>query len=182
VANSGIIAERYATAIFELADQAKALDSVANDLNGLAKMLTDSNDFSHLIYSALPTRAEQLKAVAAIAAKAQLSDTTTRFLGVLASNRRLNILSEVTAAYKVKLAKARNEKTAEVTSAAPLQMAQVEALKAKLQETLGGKVQLDLKIDPEILGGLVVKVGSQLIDSSVKGKLDRLEILMKGTV
>ena len=182
VANSGIIAERYATAIFELANDAKALDSIANDLNDLGRMLTDSGDLSHFIYSALPSRTEQLKAVASIAAQAQLQDITTRFLGVLAENRRLNILPEVTAAYKMRLAKLRDEKTAEVTSAQPLAMAQVEALKSKLQQTLGGKVHLDLKIDPEILGGLIVKVGSKLIDSSVKGKLDRLEILMKGTV
>lgn len=179
---NSVISERYAKALGELAAAGKAEDSVLADLVSLENMLKASNELSDLIYSPLAGRPAQHKAVAALAEKARLSDLTRRFLGVLAENRRLAALPDVALAYKERLAAKRGEKTAEVTSAQPLSAKQTEDLRQKLQSSLGGKINLDLKVDPAILGGLIVKTGSKLMDASVKGKLDRLEVIMKGSV
>ena len=180
MSNAGLIADRYAKALFDLAVEQGQLDAVAADGKALTEALAHSPDLHTLIYSPIPTRAEQTAFVAKLAEKAEFSAITRNLLGVLAKNRRLNVLPDVLAAFAARLATSRGEKTAEVTSAHPLHMGQVEALKAKLQKQLGGKVTLDLKINPEILGGLIVKIGSRMIDSSVRGKLDRLELVMKG--
>lgn len=183
MAKTGNVAQRYATALFALAGEKGLYDAVAADLRILTDAIDASSDLRTLIYSPVFTRAEQTAAVAKLAGKAELTDITKKFLGVLATNRRLAALADVAHIYKVKLAEQRGEHTAEVTSASALRPGQLESLREKLTAKLGGRVTLDLKVDPEIIGGLVVKVGSRMIDSSIRSKLERIGYRMKeGTV
>ncbi|RVT94415.1 F0F1 ATP synthase subunit delta [Sphingomonas crocodyli] len=171
---------RYATALFELARDEKAIDAVSKSLAGLKAALTESDDFRRLTTSPLVGREEAVKAVAAVAASLKLDSVTTKFLGVLAQNRRLSQLGPVIRAFAQLAARHRGETTAEVTSAHPLEADQVEALKAKLKSQLGRDVAVDLTVDPAILGGLIVKIGSKQIDGSIRTKLNTLAIAMKG--
>jgi F-type H+-transporting ATPase subunit delta len=174
------LSERYAKALFELADEAKALDQVAADLRQLRGFLDDSADFRRLVRSPVVSRLEQGKAVAAIAEQAGFSAITRNFLGVVARNRRLFILPGVIAGYLSELAHRRGEVTAEVTAARALTPAQAEAVNEQLRKAVGSKVAVDLRIDPSLIGGLVVKVGSRMVDASLKSKLARLQLAMKG--
>lgn len=182
MAKSGNVPERYATALFSLAGDKGLYDAVAADLSVLTSLLEQSADLRALVNSPVLARAEQAKGIAAIAAKAGLTDLTKRFVGTLASARRLAVLPEIAALYKAKLAAQRGEHTAQVTSAVALRPGQLEALREKITAKLGGRVTLDLKVDPEILGGLIVKIGSRMIDSSIKSRLERIGFAMKGTV
>ena len=177
---TGLIAERYASALYELADDAKALDQVAADLRALKAMMGSSQDFVRLIRSPVLGRADQAKAVTALAEKAGFHDLTRKFLGTLASNRRLFTLASVTEAFLAELARRRGETTADVTSAIALTPAQTAALEQSLRSVLGAKVSVDLKVDPSLIGGLVVRVGSRMIDTSLATKLRRLRLAMKG--
>ena len=179
IAVSGL-AERYAKALFELADEKKTLDEVANDLRQLRGLLDESADFRRLIRSPVLTRVEQGKAVAAVAEKAGFSAITRNFLGVAARNRRLFLVPGVIVAFLHELATRRGEVTAEVTAARPLSAAQTEAVNEQLRKAVGRKVAVDLRIDPSLIGGLVVKVGSRMVDASLKSKLARLQFAMKG--
>lgn len=181
-AKKGNVAQRYATALFALAGDKGLYDAVAADLRILTDALDSSSDLRTLVHSPILSRADQIAAIGKLAAKAELTDISKKFLGVLATNRRLAELPEVATIYKVMLAAQRGEHTAEVTSAAALRPGQLESLREKLTAKLGGRVTLDLKIDPEILGGLVVKIGSRMIDSSIRSKLERIGYRMKGTV
>lgn len=174
------LAGRYATALFDLARESKAIDSVGKSLAGLEAALAGSADFAALTSSPLLSRTAAAKAVAAVAKSMKLDGLTTRFLGVLAQNRRLGQLGPVIGSYKVLAAAHRGEATAEVTSAHPLDAAQVAALKKQLRTKVGRDVAVDLKVDPAILGGLVVKIGSQMIDSSIRTRLNTLANAMKG--
>jgi len=184
VENSGGIqaslSGRYATALFGLARDEQAIESVSASLQTLKSALADSDDFRRLTTSPLVTRAEAMKAVAAAAPGLGLDPITTKFLGVLAQNRRLSQLGAVIRAYGQLAASHRGETTAEVTSAHPLSNSQVEALKAQLKTQLARDVAVDLTVDPSILGGLIVKIGSRQIDSAIRSKLNSLAIAMKG--
>lgn len=177
---AGAIAERYAAALFELAEQQAALDKVAEDLKTLRAMVTDSADLRRLLRSPVIGRAEQQKAMAALAAKAGLSELTHRFVGVVAGNRRLFVLPAMIEAFLARLAGRRGEVKASVMVAAPLDEKQLGALDATLRKALGGNIALDVSVDPSLLGGLVVRVGSRMIDSSLKTKLQQLQLAMKG--
>jgi len=174
------LSERYAKALFELADEAKALDRVAADLRQLRGFLDESADFRRLVRSPVVSRLEQGKAVTAIAEQAGFAAITRNFLGVVARNRRLFILPGVIAGYLAELAHRRGEVTAEVTAARALTPAQAEAVNEQLRKAVGSKVSVDLRIDPSLIGGLVVKVGSRMVDASLKSKLARLQLAMKG--
>jgi len=174
------LSERYAKALFELADDRKALDEVAGDLRALRTLMGESADFRRLIRSPVLSRAEQAKAVAAIAEKAGFSQLTRNFLGVVARNRRLFVLPGVISGYLSVLAVRRGEVTAEVTAAKPLTPAQAEAVNEQLRKAVGSKVAVDLRVDPSLIGGLIVKVGSRMVDASIKSKLSRLQLAMKG--
>lgn len=176
----GAIAERYATALFELAEEQGTLDPVAADLKKVDALILESEDFRRLLKSPILSRTEQQKAVLAVAEKAGLSPLTAHFLGLLARNRRLFVTSEVIRAYLSRLAGRRGEVTAEVVSAIPLSKEQAEAVTASLTKYVGGRVSLDARVDPGILGGLVVKVGSRMVDNSLKTKLQHLKLAMKG--
>ncbi len=174
------IAARYATALYDLADEAKALDAVADDLRGIAAMIRESEDLRRLIRSPLFRRQEQVRAIAALMEKAGVSDLTRRFVGVVAENRRLFALPAIVDAYLRTLAARRGEVAVEVTSAQPLTEEQVQALVAALKRRVGDKIGVELKVDPSLIGGLVVRVGSRMIDSSLRTKLQRLQLAMKG--
>jgi len=180
VTETGSLAQRYAAALFELADAKHQLDAVAADLGGLAKVVDDSADFRRLINSPVLSRADQGKAVAAIAEKAGLNALTAKFLGLLAKNRRLFALPAIIGAFKKILATRRGEMTAEVWSARPLSAAQESALADAIKRAHGAKVTMEVRQDPSLIGGLVVKVGSRMIDSSIRTKLQKLQLAMKG--
>ena len=171
---------RYATALFELARDAKQLEAVSASLETLKAALAESDDLRRLIASPLVTRDEAVKAVAALAGSLKLDPTTAKFLGVLASNRRLGQLSAAIRAFATLAAQYRGEITAQVTTAHPLEADQIEALKAKLKAEYERDVALELSVDPAILGGLVVKVGSRQVDGSIRTKLNSLANAMKG--
>ena len=174
------LAGRYATALFELARDARAIDAVEASLSSVRRALSESGDFRALTTSPLIARGAAVKAVTAVAGHLKLDGTTRSFLGVLAENRRLSQLPAIIRAFRALAAHHRGETTAEVTSAFALSPDQVDALKAQLRTRLGRDVSVDLSVDPSLLGGLVVKIGSQLIDSSIRTRLNSLAHAMKG--
>ena len=176
----GDLAGRYASALLDLADERKALDEVAADLKALRASIDESADLRRLLTSPIYSRTQQSKAIAAILEKAGIGELTKRFVLVVADNHRLFALPAMIEGYLAELARRRGEITAEVTSARSLSDAQQAALLDSLRATVGSKVQLDLKVDPALIGGLVVKVGSRMIDSSLRSKLQRLQLAMKG--
>lgn len=181
VSTSGAgVAGRYATALYELADSEHALDAVAQDFNCLRSLLAESAEFGRFITSPVLTRVEQGKAVAAIADRAELNPLTRRFLGVLAQNRRLTALGNIISTFLAELAARRGEVVAEVSSAEPLSSGQLAQVTDTLRTALGGKVAVQSRVDPDLLGGLVVRIGSRMIDASLRTKLQRLGIAMKG--
>lgn len=175
------IAERYALALYELADERKVLDDVAGDLRTLKTLLAESEDLQRVIRSPVLSRADQGEAIAAILERAKAHELTRNFAALVAANRRLFALPRMIEAYLNELAARRGEVTAEVTAATKLSGAQEKSLAETLKKLVGAKVSVDLKIDPDLLGGLVVKLGSKLFDASLRTKLRRLELAMKGT-
>ncbi|RIA43718.1 ATP synthase F1 subcomplex delta subunit [Hephaestia caeni] len=174
------LAGRYATALFALARDARTIDKVESSLAAISAALAESPDFKALTTSPLVSRADAGKAVAAAAKAMKLDGTTANFLGVLAANRRLAQLPAIIRAFRTLAAHHRGETTAEVASAHPLSAAQVDALKAALRQRLGRDVAVDLSVDPALLGGLKVRIGSQMIDSSIRTRLNSLAYAMKG--
>lgn len=177
---TGGLAGRYAAALFDLADSDKALDEVARELGALQAAIAESEDLSRMIRSPIFGREEQSKAMAAILDKLGVGDLTRRFVMVVARNRRLFALPRMIDAYLAELARRRGEVTAEVTAAHALTEAQEQALTDSLRRIEGAKVKVDVKVDPSLLGGLVVRVGSRMIDSSLRTKLAKLQFVMKG--
>lgn len=173
------VAGRYATALFELAEAQSALDAVAADLGGIRAMMNESEDLLRLVRSPIYSAEEQGRAFAAILDKAGASGLVKNFVGLVIQNRRLFALPDMISAYRAILAAKRGEMTADVTSAHPLADAQIESLKAALKSATGRDVHINTKVDAALLGGLVVKVGSRMIDSSLRTKLNSLKIAMK---
>lgn len=174
------LAGRYASALFDLARDEKQIDAVGRSLDSLNQALADSREFGQLVASPLVNRDEAAKAFAAIAAQLSLDPLTANFLGVLARNGRKGQLGDVIRLFRRLAAEHRGETTAEVVSARPLTDDQMNALKTQLKARAGQDVAIDARTDPGILGGLIVKMGSQMIDSSLKTKLNRLAQVMKG--
>ncbi|HZS83477.1 MAG TPA: F0F1 ATP synthase subunit delta [Stellaceae bacterium] len=174
------LADRYATALFELAEEQKLLDQVAGDLRRLGAMLRESGDLRRLVRSPILSRAEQGRAIGALAQEAGFSALTRNFLGLVAQNRRLFAVPEMIGAFLARLAARRGEITAEVTAAQELTAAQRDAVTEQLKKAMGSKVAVELRVDPALLGGLVVKVGSRMVDASLRSKLHRLQLAMKG--
>jgi F-type H+-transporting ATPase subunit delta len=179
-ADASGLAGRYAAALFELAEDRDALDAVAGDLRDLQAMLGDSADLRRLIRSPVLSREDQGAAIVALAERAKFDRLTVQFLGLLAQKRRLFVLPEIIAVYRVMLARHRGEVSAELVSAVALSEAQIEAIKQQLAAAMGQAVTLSSAVDPGLLGGLVVRVGSRMIDASLRTKLQRLELAMKG--
>ena len=175
------LAERYAAALFELADERHALDEVAANLRELRAMLAESGDLMRMVRSPVLSRAEQGKAIEALAAQASLSKLTCDFLAIVARNRRLFAVPAMIEAYLEKLAERRGEVTAEVTAAQALSEAQQNSLIDQLRRVVGSRVAIDVRVDPSLLGGMIVRIGSRMVDGSLKGRLQRLQLSMKGT-
>jgi len=183
VGTTGIVAGlagRYATALFNLAKDGGKLDSVGQSLARIRAALAESPELRALVSSPLVQRSDAVRAVAKVSDQLGLDPLTKNFLGVLATNGRLTALANAMAAYDQLAADHRGETTAEITSAYPLSADQVTALKAKLKASLSREVMIDQTVDPSILGGLIVKVGSKMIDSSLRTKIDTLGQAMKG--
>ena len=174
------IAGRYATALFDLAQEQNAVDAVSDDLQSLGTMIVESADLLRLIRSPVLSRGEQSNAMAAVLEKAGAAKLTRNFVGLVAGNRRLFALPGMIRAYQQLLAAHRGEITGEVVSAHPLDEKQLSALKKQLAQTMGQEVQLESKVDEDLIGGLVVKVGSRMIDNSLRTKLQNLKVAMKG--
>ena len=174
------LAGRYASALFDLARDQRQIEAVGNSLDALNQALADSKEFSELVASPLVGREEAGKAFAALAPKLGLDPVTANFLGVLARNGRKGQLRSVIRAFRKLAAEHRGETTADVVTARPLNDDQLAELKAQLRTRAGRDVHLDLSVDPTILGGIVVKLGSQQIDASIRTKLNRLALAMKG--
>jgi F-type H+-transporting ATPase subunit delta len=173
------VAGRYASALFDLALEAKSLNEVEADLDRLQGLLDGSDDLRRLVRSPVFSADEQVRAIAAVASRAGMSPLTANFVGLLARNRRLFVLADVLKAFRQIVARHRGEVTAEVVSAHPLSQQQLAQLTDTLSTTAGGRrVRVAARVDPRTLGGLVVKMGSRMIDSSIRTKLDNLKIAM----
>lgn len=174
------IANRYANALFELADEQGQLDNVANDLARLLAAIDDSADLQRVVRSPVLNRDDQGNTMAAILGAMEVNDLTRRFVGLIAENRRLFALTEMVKGYLAELARRRGEVTAEVTAAKALSETQVNTLQDSLQRALGGKVSITHAVDPALIGGMVVKVGSRMVDTSLRTQLNKMQIAMKG--
>lgn len=173
------IAGRYATAVFELAKEAKGLATLEADVAALGQALSGSADLRQVIASPVVSRDDQGRAMAALAARMALSPTVTNTLALMAANRRLFVLPQLLAALEHMIADEKGEATAEVTAAAELTKAQAEKLAATLGKSVGKTVKLKTTVDESLIGGLVVKVGSKMIDTSIRSKLASLQNAMK---
>ncbi|MHB9880013.1 F0F1 ATP synthase subunit delta [Pacificimonas sp. ICDLI1SI03] len=171
---------RYASALFDLAREQNAADAVETSLAKLREALDESADLRTLITSPVLGREQAAKGMMAVAERMQLDPVTMKFLGVLSKNRRLSALPLIVRNYRQLAANARGEITADVTSAHELSEDQKGAVKTVLRARFHRDVALNTKVDPSILGGLIVQVGSRLIDSSLKTKLDNIGRAMKG--
>ena len=174
------MAGRYATALFELALDNKAVDAVKKDLDQFEALVTESADLNRLVRSPVFGVDEQLKALSAILAKAGISGLAANFLRVITTNRRLFAVRDMIRAFRALVARQKGEVTAQVTVAETLSDKNIDALKGALKSVTGGKdIDLDVKIDPAIIGGLIVKVGSRMVDSSLRTKLNSIKFAMK---
>ena len=174
------MAGRYAGALFELARDAKAIDAVKADLDKFDALIAESPDLTRLVRSPVFGVDEQLKALSAILDRAGIGGLTGNFLRVITTNRRLFAVRDMIRAYRALVARHKGEVSAQVTVAEKLSDQNLEALKGALKNVTGGKdIDLDVTVDPAIIGGLVVKVGSRMIDSSLRTKLNAIKFAMK---
>jgi F-type H+-transporting ATPase subunit delta len=173
------VSGRYATALFELARDEKSVDAVKDDLDQFDAMLLDSADLKRLVRSPVFSSDVQSKALSAVLDKAGISGISANFLKVLTANRRLFAVDQVIRAFRALVAKFKGEATADITVAEKLSDKNLDALKAALKSVTGKDVSLDVKVDPSIIGGLVVKLGSRMVDSSLRTKLNSIKHAMK---
>jgi F-type H+-transporting ATPase subunit delta len=174
------MAGRYAGALFELALENKAVDAVKSDLDRFDALLGESPDLMRLVRSPVFGADEQLKALSAILERAGIGGLAANFLRVVTTNRRLFAVRDMIRGYRALVARHRGEVHALVTVAEPLNDASVGALKDALKNVTSGKdIDLDVKVDPAIIGGLIVKVGSRMVDSSLRTKLNAIKLAMK---
>lgn len=173
------VSGRYATALFELARDEKSVDAVRADLDKFEAMLADSADLARLVRSPIFSADAQSKALTAVLDKAGIAGTSAKFLKVLIANRRLFAVTDVIRAFRALVAKFKGEATADVTVAEALNEKNLDALKTALKSVTGKDVALNVKVDPSIIGGLVVKLGSRMVDSSLRTKLNSIKHAMK---
>ncbi|WP_373355844.1 F0F1 ATP synthase subunit delta [Pseudoroseicyclus sp. CXY001] len=173
------IAARYASAAYELAGEAGGIAALEADVDALEAALAESEDFSDLISSPLYSRADQGRAMAELASAMGLTETMRNVLGLMSQKRRLFVLPQLLEALRAKIADEKGEVTAEVTSAQPLSDAQAKRLSEALAEKSGKTVKLKTSVDESLIGGMVVKMGSQMIDTSISAKLSSLQTSMK---
>jgi F-type H+-transporting ATPase subunit delta len=174
------MARRYATALFELARDEKAVDAVKKDLDQFEALVSGSADLNRLVRSPVFGVDEQLKALSAILAKAGITGLAANFLRVITTNRRLFAVRDMIRAYRTLVARHKGEVTAQVTVAEPLSDKNLDAVKSALKSVTGGKdIDLDVQVEPAIIGGLIVKIGSRMVDSSLRTKLNSIKFAMK---
>ena len=173
------IAGRYATAIFELVKEAKGLKALEADVAALEGAVKDSADLRALISSPIYTRDQQTRAIGALATKMGLSQRLSSTLGLMAQGRRLFVLPQLIAALQAMIAEEKGEVTADVTAAEPLTKTQADRLAKTLSASVGKTVKLNTTVDDSLIGGLIVKVGSKMIDTSIRSKLASLQNAMK---
>lgn len=174
------MAGRYAAALLDLAKDQNAIPEVEGSLNKFQTLMDESEDLRRLVRSPVFSADDQGKALGAILDKAQISGLAGNFLRLITRNRRLFAVGDMIRSFKALTARARGEVPAEVTSAVALDEAQVAQLKDVLKASVGKDVQLTTRVDPSLLGGLVVKVGSRMVDSSLKTKLTGMKVALKG--
>lgn len=177
---SGAAALRYATALVDIAMESGKVDAVEKDLIDFQNILAESQDLQNLTKSPLISRTDKQNSVQAIAVKAKFQDITSNFLALLAQNNRLNMVQSVINAVLMELSRRRGEVSAQVQSAFALTKDQEKALQESLAKAMGQAVAVNVEVNKDLIGGMVVTVGSQMIDDSVKRKLERLKIAMKG--
>jgi F-type H+-transporting ATPase subunit delta len=177
--NQGL-AGRYATAAFELAQEEKSVEAMERDFAALKAMIGESEDLERLVRAPVFSREEQAKGMEAILDRMEASSLTRRFVLLLTAKRRLYALTDIMAAFAAMAAKQRGEIAAQVTVARPLSDAQTRELKNILRNKFGREAQLDTRVDASLLGGLIVKVGSRMIDTSLRTKLNGLRAAMRG--
>ena len=180
------VAQRYATALFELANEAGQLDTVASDLDRFDALLAQSTDLVRLVRSPVFTPDDQVRAVSAVMSSTGIGGLVANFVKLAARNRRLFAVPDMFRGYRALLAAhrprpppPRRATTADVTSAEPLSDGQIADLKAALRDVTGKEVRVNAAVDPSLIGGLVVKLGSRMIDTSLKTKLNALKIALK---
>ncbi|MDC0136140.1 F0F1 ATP synthase subunit delta [Sulfitobacter sp.] len=173
------IAQRYATAVFELAKEAKKVKDVETDLTSLHEAMSTSEDFRALIHSPIYTRDEQATAIAALAKKMEISPMMAHTVALMAQKRRLFVLPQLVQTLRDIIAEDKGEVAADVTSAKALTKTQADKLAASLKKTTGKTVTLHQTVDETLIGGLIVKVGSKMIDTSIRSKLNSLQNVMK---
>ena len=170
---------RYATALFDLAAEQKVVDAVLADLDTVAVTIDDSDDLSRLVRSPVVARVDQASAMAALVAKAGITGLVANFVGTVAKNGRLSNLRSMIGQFKLLVSQFKGEIAAEVTSATKLNADQISSIEKSLAEAVGREVQLSAKVDPDVLGGLVVRVGSRMIDFSLRNQLNNLQLSLK---
>jgi F-type H+-transporting ATPase subunit delta len=173
------LAGRYATALFDLASEANAIDAVKADLERFDALVAESADLYRLVRSPVYSAEEQLAALAAVLDRAGIGELAAKFLKLVTANRRLFAVRDMVRAYRALVAKHKGEATAEVTVAEALKDEHLDALRAALKSVSGKDVDLNVKVDPAIIGGLVVKLGSRMVDSSLRTKLNAIRHAMK---
>jgi F-type H+-transporting ATPase subunit delta len=178
IIDSGMAA-RYATALFELALEANSIDAVLADLQKFDALLVESADLTRLMRSPVFGADTQLKAITAVIDRAGIAGLASQFLKVLTQNRRLFAVREIIKSYGALVARHKGEVTAQVTVAEPLSETHQNEIKNTLNAVTGKNVQVDVKVDPAIIGGLIVKLGSRMVDTSLRTKLNGLRLAMK---
>jgi F-type H+-transporting ATPase subunit delta len=173
------MAGRYATALFELALETNAIEPVKTELDRFDALVADSADLTRLVRSPVFSTEEQLQALSAVLDRMGIRSIAANFLKLAATNRRLFAVRDMIKAFRALVARHKGEATAEVTVAEPLKDQHVDALRAALKSVSGKDVDLDVKVDPAVLGGLVIKLGSRMVDSSLRTKLNAIKHAMK---
>jgi F-type H+-transporting ATPase subunit delta len=174
------VAGRYAAALFEIAKDERQLPQVEADVKAFQRLLDESADLRRLVRSPVISAEDQAKALGAILAKAGTGPLTTNFLKLIARNRRLFAVADMLKNFRALAARERGEVSADVASAHPLSADQMNALEDALRIQVGKDVRINSRVDPNLLGGLIVKIGSRMIDSSLRTKLNNLKVAMKG--
>ena len=178
VASSGV-ADRYALALFELAQEANSVDAVKSDLERFAALMDESSDLTRLVRSPVFSADEQLQALSAVLERAGIGGLAAKFFKLVTANRRLFAVRDMVRAYRELVARHKGEATAQVTVAEKLKDEHLNALRRTLKAVSGRDVDLDVKVDPAIIGGLVVKLGSRMVDTSLRTKLNAIRHAMK---
>ena len=173
------VAGRYATALFDLAVEEKALDKIRSDLDRFDEMVAASADLNRLVRSPVFGAEEQVKALTPVLKRAGIDGVSANFIKLVASNRRLFAIRDIIKAFRAMVARHKGEVAASVTVAEPLSDAHLAALKGALNSVTGKEVDLKVEVDPSIIGGLVVKLGSRMVDSSLRTKLNSIKTAMK---